>query len=112
MPRRTARSEAASFAASLPDAYLSCRDYGHSWRAHAAGFNRKESYWTRVLRCIRCGTERVQYLSQTGAILRGNYLYPEGYQHKGLGRLDGSDRDALRLESVVRVAHDAESEAS
>jgi hypothetical protein len=38
-----------------------------------------------------------------GTILGGSYDYPEGYAHKGLGRLDGADRDALRLESLHRV---------
>lgn len=107
MPRRrTTTSEAADFAAHLTDAYLSCRDFGHSWRAHTAGFDRKESYWVRVLRCARCATERLQYVSATGSILSGRYLYPDGYQHKGLGRLTGSDRDALRLESTIRISQD------
>jgi hypothetical protein len=40
-----------------------------------------------------------------GSILGGSYEYPDGYQHKGLGRLDGADRDSLRLESLLRVFH-------
>jgi hypothetical protein len=38
-------------------------------------------------------------------VLGGSYEYPDGYQHKGLGRLDGADRDSLRLESLLRVFH-------
>lgn len=55
--------------------------------------------------CTRCATQRVQRLSRMGSILGGSYLYPDGYQHKGLGRLDGADRDSLRLESLLRVFH-------
>jgi hypothetical protein len=40
-----------------------------------------------------------------GTVLGGSYDYPQGYQHVGLGRLDGADRDALRLESLLRVFH-------
>lgn len=104
--RFTATTEAASFAAGLPESYLMCRDAGHSWRPHFAQWAEEHGCWERSLICSRCATRRVQYLSRTGARLNGGgYEYPEGYQHTGLGRLDGADRDTLRLESLLRVFH-------
>jgi hypothetical protein len=45
----------------------------------------------------------VRYLSRTGHQLGGQYDYPEGYLVKGMGRLTGSDRDVIRLQSVLAV---------
>ena len=103
MPRRTAKSEAADFASHLPESYLACRDMGHAWRPFTAGWSTDWGAWERSQVCERCSTIRHQRLSRLGSIMGGSYEYPDGYQHKGLGRLDGSDRDALRLESLHRV---------
>jgi hypothetical protein len=104
MPRRrAATSEAAEFASTLPESYLMCRDAGHAWRPYSADWSGEWGCWERSLVCQRCSTIRRQRLSRLGSVLGGHYEYPEGYQHKGLGRLDGSDRDALRLESLHRV---------
>lgn len=106
MARRitSARSEAADFAHGLPDEFLSCRDFGHSWAGVRARWVPAERAWHRVMQCRRCQSERIQVLSQTGAILSGRYDYAEGYLTHGIGRLTGTDRDALRLESCVRVS--------
>lgn len=95
--------EAADFVHSLPDAYLDCRDYGHLWSARTARWDSEMRAYERTLGCTRCDTTRTQWLSAYGSTLKGSYNYPEGYQHKGLGRLDGGARDALRLESVTRL---------
>jgi len=118
MARRRAapKSDAQEFAEGLPTAFLQCRDYGHSWRPYTASWSSEQACWERALKCIRCTAERTQRLSRSGEILRGHYVYPEGYLHApGLGRLTGQDRDALRLESTVRVAtgtRDGEARAS
>lgn len=95
--------EAAQFAAGLPEEYLECRDYGHTWRARTARWDPETRAYERTLECARCTTIRSQWLSAYGHALKGSYSYPDGYQHAGLGRLDGSARDALRLESVTRI---------
>lgn len=97
-------TEQADFAHTLPDDFLQCRDFGHTWRPYTVAWHSQDYEWERTLRCVRCLTQRVQVLSASGGNLRSHYVYPEGYVHAGLGRLDGSARDALRLESVVRMS--------
>lgn len=96
--------EARAFAETLPDSYLQCRDFGHLWRPFTARWQPDDSVWERRIRCVRCYTERVQTLSRSGATISGHYVYPDGYLHATLGRLAGTARDALRLESVTRLA--------
>jgi hypothetical protein len=82
--------------------YLECRDYQHSWRPLSAARN-EDGTFTRTRRCSRCGTRKEETLSGRGAILSGRYIYPVGYLVKGLGRIAGEGRDALRLASVTRL---------
>lgn len=90
----------------LPDKYLLCRDLGHSWRPLNAAWDTSLNHYLRTMRCPRCGTERIQYLSGAGHVLSGHYLYADGYQApKGSGRLTGEHRDHLRLESVLRLVN-------
>ena len=86
----------------LPDAYLGCRDYGHNWRPSTARRLRDSTY-EAVVTCERCAARRVRLLSARGAVLSNHYEYPEQYLIPGMGRLTGTDRDSLRLESVLRV---------
>lgn len=87
---------------SLDDTFLLCRDVGHTWRPFRAAI--EDSYYWRVMRCGRCKTERVQYLTMSGHIASGHYVYPEGYlAPKGSGPMYGDARDHLRLESVLRT---------
>lgn len=102
--RKVVKSDAQEFAEELPTAFLQCRDFGHSWRPHTASWSRELVCWERVLQCARCTAERVQRLSRDGGVLGGHYEYPEGYLHLKGGRLTGQDRDALRLQSTMRVA--------
>lgn len=89
----------------LPDAFLTCRDMGHTWRPYTAAWDSQERAYRRELICARCTTVRVQWVSATGHIAHGNaYTYPEGYTAPtGTGRMDGQARDALRLQSVLRM---------
>lgn len=92
-----------TWAQSLPDAYIQCRDFGHSWRPFRAWLTGEHTY-SRTLRCQRCATERAQELSVSGHTLSSHYVYADGYTApKGTGRLDAGDRDVLRLASTLRL---------
>lgn len=95
-------SEVEQFAASLKESYLLCRELGHNWRPHTARYLADQRAYERSLRCSRCYTERRQVLTGSGHIVGSSYVHPEGYLHKGLGRIVGEGRDALRLESLQR----------
>lgn len=98
--------EVAAFAANLPEEFLQCREMGHNWRPHSAKWVPQYHVYERSMRCSRCATERHQVLSDVGHVLSGGYHYPEGYAHKGFGRITGDGRDRLRLESIFRVLDD------
>lgn len=94
----------ASWSAELPDSFIMCRDFGHTWRPFKARYNPEEQGYDRVLRCGRCRTERSQTISGAGLVLYGQYDYPDGYTAPaGTGRLDSEARGALRLESTLRL---------
>jgi hypothetical protein len=93
-----------TWARTLTDAALLCRDIGHSWKPWTARWDPDSRSYDRVLRCPRCRSERHQLLDSHGHPVRGHYVYPEGYlAPPGTGRLIGGERDTLRLESVVRL---------
>lgn len=83
--------------------YVQCRDFGHSWRPYHAKWWPKENAYESQLRCPRCGCVRTRWLSRTGSQIGSAYDYPDGYQMKGLGRLSGTDRDVIRLQSILSV---------
>lgn len=89
------------FAQNLPDKFLFCREMGHNWRPFSAG-RHADGGFVRILRCNRCKTERHQELSHRGSVTGNHYVYPEDYTVKGLGRIVGDGRDALRLVSLTR----------
>lgn len=101
---RSKRNAVSSFAAELPDAYLQCRDYGHSWSAYTASWIASSREWNRVLVCGRCQGQRVEYLSGATAVkLRRHYVMPEDYAApRGLGQLDSEGRALLRLTLLNR----------
>jgi len=83
--------------------HIQCRDFGHSWRPYTAHWRQQDNAYESQLRCQRCSTIRVRWLSARGEQLSGQYDYPEGYLVKGLGRLTGHDRDIIRLQSVLSL---------
>lgn len=93
--------EVVDFAEGLPDTFLECRELGHLWRPWYAGLNEYGSY-DRILRCTRCYTKRVQVISARGVVVKNSYIHPEGYLHKGMGRIAGDARGAMRLVSLKR----------
>lgn len=94
--------EIASFAKELPEEFLMCREMGHRWLPHDAEEHDDKSF-TRVLRCPRCRTRKIQDITARGAIERTRYQHPDGYLHEGMGRIAGDGRGILRLESIKRT---------
>ena len=86
--------------ADLDESSLQCRDFGHSWRPYSAEFVAARRQYVERLQCGRCSTLRVRLLDGRGAQLASHYDYADGYLVKGLGRLTGEDRDAVRLAGV------------
>lgn len=96
-------AELVQFAEELPERFLECRELGHLWRPWAALSNPDGGY-DRTLRCTRCQTKREQIITSRGVVTSNRYIHPEGYLHKGMGRIVGDGRGLLRLTSVKRQA--------
>lgn len=85
-----------------PDAFLKCRDWGHSWTGYVverlAGTRFKET-----LVCERCGAMRARVISKTGGILsRSGYRYRDGYLQDP--KEPKRTRAELRTELLERLA--------
>lgn len=92
------------WAEELPERFLQCRDFGHSWRPWAVRFDREYNSYERTLRCTRCRSERHESLGLSGAKAGRGYTYPDGYQAPpGTGHLVLADRDELRIASIQRL---------
>lgn len=83
--------------------HVQCRDFGHSWKPYTARWLPKFNSYESQLVCARCKTIRTRFLSRTGQQLESAYDYADGYLIKGMGRLTGSDRDVIRLASILAV---------
>ena len=92
----------------MPETHLQCRDFGHSWRSHKATWDPTARCFVTLLRCTRCRTVRERVFDVTGQQIESHYLYADGYLVKGLGRLSPSDRNHVRLVSVLRIVGDTE----
>lgn len=99
--------EVESFAEGLSDAFLHCRELGHLWRPYSGGRHSDGTGFARILKCHRCRTKREQDIDSRGMILSNKYIYPEGYQVQGLGRIIGEGRGVLRLQSLSRLKKEA-----
>lgn len=102
-PRYADVGEVESFAEALPDSFLHCRELGHLWRPYSGGRHSDGTGFSRILKCYRCKTKREQEIDSRGMILANKYIYPEGYQVEGLGRIIGEGRGVLRLQSLSRL---------
>jgi hypothetical protein len=87
----------------MPSEFIQCRDFGHLWRPRVATWIAEKDHYETELKCQRCKTVRLRYIGPRGELLKSGYDYSDGYVVKGMGRLDGEERDLLRLESVLRV---------
>lgn len=88
-------------AEALTDQYLHCRDFGHQWRM--ANAKREGNIRTRTMFCPSCKYQKYQTLDSHGLVIEEKPDYPEGYLIKGLGRIVGDVKGALRLASVDRL---------
>lgn len=95
------RADVKAAAKNLSEGFIACRDVGHTWRQFRVV--RVRGGYNRDLFCPTCKTNRHEFISRTGEKLSTGYTYPDGYQFKGMGRVQGDGRNVLRLESVVRV---------
>jgi hypothetical protein len=102
-----ALADVQSFAESLPEKFLYCREMGHNWRPFSAGRFRDGGF-ERILRCTRCRTRRVQGISARGLVLSNRYEHPDGYLVQGIGHIVGEGRGVLRLESIKRIVAQVE----
>jgi hypothetical protein len=90
----------------MPSTFIQCRDFNHSWRPHTARWNADLRCYEVELKCSRCKSYRSRRIGQSGEVLGSNYAYTDGYLIKGMGRITGTERNALRLESIRRVLPD------
>jgi len=105
--RQSTAGPVADWASELPARFLACRDMGHAWQPFTAAWIPNQRQYQRVLRCSRCRTERIQYLSTTGQIESGSYVYPDGYaMPHGAGGYDQAARNLCHLANITRlIAH-------
>ena len=61
--------------------YLPCRDLRHSWEYVSE--ERKNGLFHRMLRCSRCGTERIDQWRFNGDRHSQRYRYPGDYKLTG-----------------------------
>ena len=91
------------FAARLTDKFLRCRELGHQWRPLVATWDAESRSFARSLRCPSCHTERRQVLNAHGGIVSNGYVYPDGYLAVHVEGMGHGNRDAFRLEAVIRT---------
>lgn len=82
--------------------HLECRDTGHHWQPEDVAHIRSQRFYRIQHRCARCDTRRLREMSETGHVYAQTYDYAPGYQAKGLGRIVGEAKDAVRLAAVTR----------
>lgn len=80
------------------DAVITCRTIGHSWDENPSPevtsyYNRQ---WLMALRCVRCLTERYDWMNQAGEIIGRWYKYPVYYRTLKAKRME------FRAEMVSR----------
>ena len=87
--------------------FLQCRDVGHHWVPEDAVHVIAARFYRVIHACTRCEVRRTRELSERGHVFAQTYDYPDGYMIKGLGRIAGEAKDALRLASTLRgTVHD------
>lgn len=95
-----------TFVQGLPAKYLACRRLGHPWRHHTV--QRDRSGFTEVLRCVSCGTKRLDTLNLHGHVIARSYDYAEGYQAKNVTGGIMQARDVFRLEALTRLVESSQ----
>lgn len=98
------------YARSAKPAFLTCRSYGHAPLPSSVIIvtleGSRKQYYEQTLRCRnRCGVTWMLLIDMgTGEVLerRINYSGAKGYLAKGIGRIQGSARNVVRLEAIDR----------
>jgi len=90
----------------MPETFLRCRDLGHTWLQYRV--KRIRGGFERSLFCRSCKTNKHMFISPKGEILASNYVYNDGYQIQGMGRIQAEGKSVLRLESLDRVLAEGE----
>ena len=89
-----------TFAATLPDKLLHCRELGHTWRHWGASEEPAAHCYVRTTRCSSCRTLRHWVIDYAGHVISSHYTYPDGYLAKHVE--PGLTRDPFRLEAIQR----------
>lgn len=94
----------ADAAKEMTQAHLECRSLGHTWKPYTAEYDATARAYDAVLRCPRCKVRRVLLIDVRGHVVSTHYDYgdADGYMLKGMGRVVGEGKDALRLEQLGR----------
>lgn len=85
----------------LTEEFLRCRDIGHVWVQYKV--KRVRGGYERSLYCRSCKASKHQFVSGRGEILASSYVYSDGYQFRGIGRVQSEGKAVLRLESLDRT---------
>lgn len=108
-PKYATYNQASTAAKGWADAVLLCRTLGHSWRQSNAVHVRRLRYWQVTYLCERgCGCQRYQEWNERGVPFASWMVYPKDddgndlYLARGIGRVVGETKGALRIESVTR----------
>jgi CobQ-like glutamine amidotransferase family enzyme len=96
--------------AHMQTTHIQCRDFGHAWQPYTVERIPQRKRWAETLRCSRCRTHRVRFITETGALVGSTYRYVEGYRVEGVGRMDAGARAVMRLAVLQRLIHEIESE--
>lgn len=92
-----------TFAHSLSDKQLACRELGHvwvQWAVEVVREGRRVGGYLRTFKCRQCRSERHQIIDSSGHAVRNGYRYADGYLASNVQ--SGFSRDTFRLESVNR----------
>ena len=102
-PQMAKLDDVAQFTARLPDDFLACRTWAHSWDLATSAVRRASGHIHWSVECATCGTIRTLIMTSSGRIAGNRYDYPDGYQSTGLGRIGQSGRALFRMATLKRV---------
>lgn len=98
-----ALDDVAMFAKRLPQDFLLCRTWQHSWDPETSTVQRRGGHIHWGVECSICGTVRTCIMTARGEIVGNRYDYPEGYQSAGMGRISRDGRAQIRMETLKRI---------
>lgn len=83
------------------EAQLVCRDLRHVWSPFDAW--KEGRNYIRVLRCTRCGSQRIQTLDNQGYVMDNRMKYSSGYVRKDGGRMTQDEVAFIRQFNTERT---------